>query len=110
VSQGEVRISWTKVRTAAWRYAHTLLAFRLTADSDDARRLLKEAQSLDPHFLDYLLGDALVRADRPVRFGREPRESTHSLARLFLPAWRSTPGAAAWARKVLRIPLGNPTR
>ena len=94
--------------TAVWRYAQTLLAFRLTGDSDDARRLLEEAQSLDPHFLDYLLGDALVHADRPIRFGREPRESTHSLARLFLPAWRSTPGAAAWARKVLRIPLGDP--
>ena len=94
--------------TAAWRYAQALLAFRLGGDSDDARRRLREAQPLDPHFLDYLLGDGLVHADRPVRFGGDPRESTHSLARLFLPAWRSTPGAAAWARKVLQVPLGNP--
>ena len=94
--------------TALWRYAQALLAFRLGGDSDDARRLLQEARPLDPHFLDYLLGDALVQADRPIRFGYDAHESTHSLARLFLPAWRSTPGAAAWARKVLRIPLGDP--
>jgi hypothetical protein len=93
--------------TAVWRYAQALLAFRLGGDSDDARQRLREAQPLDPHFLDYLLGDALVHADRPVRFDRDPHESTHSLARLFLPAWRSTPGAAAWARKVLRVPLGG---
>ena len=91
--------------TAAWRYAQSLLAFRQGGDSDEARRWLREAQALDKHFPDYLLGGALVHADRPVRFGREPRETTHSLARLFLPAWRSTPGAAAWVRKVLRIPL-----
>lgn len=94
--------------TAAWRYAQALLAFRLGGDSDDARRLVQDAHTLDPDFLDYVLGEALVQADRPIRFGREASESTHSLARLFLPAWRSTPGAAAWARKVLRIPLGAP--
>ena len=93
--------------TAAWRYAQTLLAFRLGGDSDQARHWLQEAQLLDKHFPDYLLGDALVHADRPVQFGREPGESTHSLARLFLPAWRSTPGAASWVRRVLRIPLGE---
>lgn len=93
--------------TAAWRYAQTLLAFRLGRDTDEARRWLQEAQALDKHFPDYLLGDALVRADRPVHFGREPGESAHSLARLFLPAWRSTPGAASWVRRVLRIPLGE---
>lgn len=94
--------------TAAWRYAQALLAFRLAGDSDDARRLVQDAHTLDPDFIDYVLGEALARADRPIRFGREPSESTHSLARLFLPAWCSTPGAAAWARKVLRIPLGAP--
>jgi hypothetical protein len=46
----------------------------------------------------------MVRADQPVRFD-QGRNSTHSTARLLLPAWRSVPGAATWVRRVLRVPL-----
>ena len=77
------------------------------SDTDDTRQVLQEAGQLGADFLDFLLGDGLVHADRPIHFGRDPRETKHSLARLFLPAWRSTPGALAWARKVLRVPLGD---
>ena len=94
--------------TAVWRYAQSLLAFRLGGDSDDARRLLEEASRLDADFPAYLLGDSLVYAERPVRFGRDRQETTHSLAALFLPAWRATPGAASWVRRVLKVPLGDP--
>jgi tetratricopeptide (TPR) repeat protein len=76
--------------TALWRYAQSLLAYRLGGDAEDARRLLQEASRLDADFLDYLLGGSLVYADRPVRFGRNRHETTHSLAALFLPAWRAT--------------------
>ena len=93
--------------TAAWRYAQALLAFRSGGDNDDARQVLQEAGQLGADFLDFLLGDGLARADRLVHFGRDPRETTHSLATLFLPAWRSTPGAVAWVREVLRVPLGD---
>ena len=94
--------------TAFWRYARTLLAYRLGGDTDDARRLLAEASRLDADFPDYLLGDSLVYADRPVRFGRDRQETTHSLAALLLPAWRATSGAVSWVRRVLRVPLGDP--
>ena len=93
--------------TAAWRYTQALLAFRLGGDTDDARQVLQEAAQLGVDFLAYLLGDGLVHADRPVHFGRDPRATTHSLARLLLPVWRATPGATAWVRKVLRVPLGD---
>jgi hypothetical protein len=46
--------------TPVWRNIQTLVAFRSEGDSDDAHRLLREARELDPRFLDYLLGDALV--------------------------------------------------
>ncbi|NUQ65627.1 MAG: tetratricopeptide repeat protein [Pirellulales bacterium] len=93
--------------TAVWRYAQALLAFRLGGDTDDARRLLQEAQRLDAGFVDYLLGEATVDASRPVHFGGDRHETAHAAAALFLPAWRSTSGAASWARRVLKVPLGQ---
>jgi hypothetical protein len=95
--------------TALWRFAQALLAFRLGGDSDDARRLLEEASRRGAGFLDYLLGDSLIYADREVRFGGDPQETDHSMAALFLPAWRATPGAATWARRVLKVPLAGST-
>jgi tetratricopeptide (TPR) repeat protein len=90
--------------TALWRYAQALLAFRLSGDTDEARAILQEANRLDTGFLEYLLGDAVVKAAKPVRFGGSRLEDAHSQAALFLPAWRATPGAATWARRVLRVP------
>ena len=93
--------------TAFWRYAQALWAFATHGDGDESCQLLKEANRLDAKFLEYLLGDGLVRADQPIRFERG-RNATHSTARLLLPAWRSVPGAATWVRRVLRVPLGQP--
>jgi len=92
--------------TGFWRYAQALWAFAAQGDRDESCQLLKEGHRLDAQFLDYLLGDGLVRADVPIRF--EPgRNAPHSTARLLLPAWRSVSGAATWARRVLRVPLGQ---
>ncbi|MBI2478445.1 MAG: hypothetical protein HYV60_07335, partial [Planctomycetia bacterium] len=92
---------------AIWRFAQALGAFATDGDSDDARRLLNEAHKLDRRFVDYLLGDALVQANEPVRFDSRNKAS-HSTARLLLPAWRSVPGATAWVRRTLRLPPGKP--
>lgn len=54
--------------TAFWRYAQTPWAFATGGDCDESRRLLKEAHRLDARFVDYLLGDSMVRADQPIRF------------------------------------------
>ena len=94
--------------TAVWRYAQTLLAFRYGGDDDEARRLLRESRELDTRFLEYLLGDGLVDTRRAVRFDGSPEDRTHSCARLFLPAWRSTRGAASWVRRTLNVPLQRP--
>ena len=92
--------------TAFWRYAQALWTFATDGDCDESCRLLKEAHRLDARFVDYLLGDDMVRADRPIRFERGQR-AAHSTARLLLPAWRSVPGAASWVRRALRVPLGR---
>ena len=47
--------------TAFWRNAQALCAFAAHGDGVESCQLLKEAHRLDAGFLDYLLGDGLVR-------------------------------------------------
>lgn len=91
--------------SAFWQFAGALLAFRQHGDRDQSSQLVRNARHCDPGFIDYLLGDRVVNADAPVRFHGKPARIAHSIARLLLPAWRNTPGAAAWARRVLSVPL-----
>lgn len=87
-----------------WRFAQALEAFRRHGDTEDAQRLLVEADHLEPGFEHYLLRDKVVDASREVRFAAGQDERAFGCARLFLPAWRGVPGAAAWARRVLKVP------
>jgi tetratricopeptide (TPR) repeat protein len=87
-----------------WRFAQVLHAFRQHGDTEDAQRKLVEADQLEPGFARYLLQDGVVDASREVRFDAGPAERAAGCARLFLPAWRGVPGAAAWARRVLNVP------
>ena len=92
-------------QSGVWRFAQALAAFRRHGDTEDAQRLLVEADHLEPGFEHYLLEDQVVDASREVRFNAGDAERAFGCARLFLPAWRATPGAAAWARRVLKVPL-----
>ncbi|MHB8973738.1 MAG: tetratricopeptide repeat protein [Pirellulaceae bacterium] len=87
-----------------WQFAQALHAFRQRGDTEDAQRLLVEADHLEPGFAPYLLQDEIVDASREVRFDAGPAGRAFGCARLFLPAWRGVPGAAAWARRVLKVP------
>ena len=87
-----------------WRFAQAMDEFRLHGDTEDARRLLAEADHLEPGFEDYLLRDKVVDASRQVRFDAADAERAFGCARLFLPVWRGVPGAAAWARQILKVP------
>ena len=87
-----------------WRFAQALHAFRQHGDTEDAQRMLVEADHLEPGFEHYLLQDEIVDARREVRFDADPAERAFGCARLFLPAWRGVPGAAAWARRFLKVP------
>jgi len=90
--------------SGVWRFLQALLAFRLQGDNEDSQKLLVEADHLEPGFEDYLLREKVVDSGRPVRFDGDDAERAEACARLFLPAWRGTPGAAAWARRVLKTP------
>lgn len=91
-------------QSGIWRFAQALDAFRRHGDGDDAQRMLIEADRLEPGFKRYLLQDELVDARREVRFHASAAERAFGCARLFLPAWRGVPGAAAWARGTLKVP------
>ena len=90
--------------SGVWRFAQALVAFRLHGDTEDAQRLLVEADHLEPGFDDYLLRDKVVDASRQVRFDAGDAERAFACARLFLPAWRGVPGATTWARRILKVP------
>jgi hypothetical protein len=87
-----------------WRFAQALEAFRLHGDTEDTQRMLVEADHLEPGFEHYLLRDKVVDASRQVRFDAGDAERAFGCACLFLPVWRRVPGAAAWARRVLKVP------
>jgi hypothetical protein len=94
--------------SGVWRFVQALDAFRHRGDSDEAQRLLVEADRLEPDFKRYLLQEELVDARREVRLDAGVAERAFGCARLLLPAWRSVPGAAVWARRVLRVPPASP--
>ena len=86
-----------------WRFAQALQAFRRHGNTEDSERLLVEADHLEPGFVRYLLQDEVVDASREVRFHASAAERAFGCARLFLPAWRGIPGAATWARGILKV-------
>ncbi|MEX0818824.1 MAG: tetratricopeptide repeat protein, partial [Pirellulaceae bacterium] len=91
-----------------WGFARALHAFRQHGDTEDAQRMLVEANRLEPGFTRYLLRDGVVDARHEPRFDAGPAERAFGCARLFLPAWRGVPGAASWARRVLKVPPRSP--
>jgi tetratricopeptide (TPR) repeat protein len=93
-----------------WRFAQALQAFRREGDREESQRLLVEADHLEPGFEGYLLRDKVVDAGRDVRFDAGDDERAFACARLFLPAWRGTPGAVSWARRVLNVPPASADR
>ncbi|MEZ6128148.1 MAG: hypothetical protein R3C59_05675 [Planctomycetaceae bacterium] len=91
-------------QSGIWRFAQALHAFQQYGDTEESQRLLVEADLLEPGFEDYLLGGKTVDASREVRFDAGADRRAFGCARLFLPAWRNVPGAASWARRVLKTP------
>jgi|GEM_PF-528725 len=90
--------------SGVWRFAQALHGFHRSGDTDDSQRLLIEAYDLEPGFVRYLLQDEVVDASREVRFNANAAERAFGCARLFLSAWRGIPGAATWARGILKVP------
>jgi tetratricopeptide (TPR) repeat protein len=59
--------------SAAWAYASALIAFRRQGDSEDARQLLAEAKSTNPHVPAYLTGKKKMPKQLPDMLGSVTR-------------------------------------
>src|SRR5262249_6150005 len=85
--------------SATWLYTKALLAFRQEGDSDESRRLLREARKANKHVTPYLLGEKLLPPEPPSNY--VPGEASEAIhyAGSFLAGWRNTDGAVAWVRQ-----------
>jgi tetratricopeptide (TPR) repeat protein len=97
--------------SAEWAYTRALLAFRLEGDTPLARRALTAAKKVNGHVPDYLARIKPMPREAPnyITFGGE--DEAIGYAAQFLPAWKETPGAAAWLRKTLQLsPVAEPPK
>jgi len=86
-----------------WAYCEALLVFRAEGDTPDSRRLAKRALKLNKYASEYLL-DRPLPDEKPRYSSRGSREEAIFIAAELLPAWRNTPGAVTWIRKLAPVP------
>lgn len=84
--------------SAAWQYTKALLAFRRHRDTDESRRLLKQAMKTNRHVPDYLLGTKFPPATQPDYYSPGDENEALEYAGSFLVGWKATQGAIAWLR------------
>lgn len=97
--------------SAEWEFARALLAFRREGDSSRARKVLLAATKVNPHVPVYLARMKPMPSQAPEYFTRGDEDEAICYAAQFLPAWKETPGAAAWLRSTLKLaPAESPPK
>jgi tetratricopeptide (TPR) repeat protein len=91
--------------SAEWVYSKVLLAFRKGGESAEAGRLLKQAVKVNKHVPSYLLGHKQLPQDMPpyITMGGDDEAVSYAVGNRRL--WLNTPGAIAWIRKTLKVPM-----
>lgn len=89
--------------SAVWVYTRALWAFRQEGDSPRARQLLTEAHAANPYVPDYLTGRKPTPLELPLYVGHGDEDEAVAYGAEYRTNWRSTPGALAWMRKVLKV-------
>ena len=84
--------------SAAWAYASALIAFRRQGDSEDARQLLAEAKSTNPHVPAYLTGKKKMPRQLPDTIGFGDESEAISFVGDYGSSWLQTPKAIDWLR------------
>ena len=88
-----------------WVFSRALLAYRREGDTPHARGLLEQAQAANPHVAGYLSGSLPIPESAPEYVSPGGEDEAVGYASMARGAWRATPGALAWMRRVLKLPL-----
>jgi tetratricopeptide (TPR) repeat protein len=91
--------------SADWLFGRALLAYRREGDTPRARGLLEQAEAANPHVAGYLSGSLSIPETLPEYISRGGEDEAVSYASMARGAWRATPGALAWMRRVLKLSL-----
>ena len=91
--------------SADWIFSRALLAYRREGDTPSARGLLEQAEAANPHVAGYLSGSLPMPDSPPEYVSAGEEDEAVSYVAAARGAWRATPGALAWMRKVLKLPL-----
>ena len=91
--------------SATWVYSRALLAFRREGDTEASRRLLRKAAESNAHVPAYLVGNKPIPRDLPEYVGFGDEDEAVSYVVSSLSAWKNTPGAITWLRRVLKVAL-----
>jgi tetratricopeptide (TPR) repeat protein len=103
--------SYEEDGAAEWAYTRALLAFRREGDSEGARIALKAAMEVNEHVPAYLARVKPMPRQAPDYYTDGGEDEAICYTAQFLPAWRETPGAAAWLRSTLKLsPLERPQK
>lgn len=99
--------------TAAWAYTRALSAFRKEGDTPASSRLLKAAKKSNKYVPPLITGHKQLPREMPpyITLGHEDEAVAYAMEHMG--AWRSTPGALAWMRKVAKLssfPTQKPAR
>jgi tetratricopeptide (TPR) repeat protein len=92
--------------SAMWLYNHALVAFQKSGDNADSRELVANANEENPFAPKYLTGQRMVPMHQPDSYSPGSDAEARIYAAEALAAWKMTPGAVAWLRKVSGVGLG----
>jgi hypothetical protein len=87
---------------ATWAYTRALLAFRRGGDTPESRQSLKTAEQRNKFITRFLLGEEPIPDELPDSYSLGSRHEAICYIGNALCAWKSTPGAITWVRRVVR--------
>ena len=94
---------------SAWNYNRALLAFRTEGDSENARKLLKQALKSNRFVPDYLADRKRPPLELPPHYGMGDDNEAQIYVSDTLAAWKDSAGAIAWLRSIARPTPNEPT-
>jgi hypothetical protein len=90
--------------SAMWLWTRALVAFRHEGDTPASGKALKAAIKANKHVVNYVAGHKMPPAEGPGSYSPGQESEALVYVQEALPAWKETPGAADWVRRVSAPP------